>query len=821
MKLRVVTLGIVVMVGLALPRAAAAQASCTFAVDFPALRVGPAPDSATGRVVNSSTCAAPTRTVTSTVSWIIVSPEITTAPTTYTSFQIQGNSTGAARTGVVVIDGQAAITVTQGTAACVTAVTPPSAAFPVLGGEATFSVQTTTPDCYWNVGGFPSPPLGSNPFSPGWLAHTGTNVFGLTGHFAAFDVGSRSFAVAASINLGSGERTATLVFGGGFSGSGPSVTISQAAPTCQFTFMPSSITIPANGGSATVNLTGQGSDCSYTTEILSGVGDVTVTSGASGTAPASVTISMTPNPFPNERPARVRALNGVLSITQAGPPVIVDSGGGTTKIVGFGAARLPGGSIRITAPEPTRITNEVDPSATWTATASQPWIVLSPSAGTSPETMRISLDPAALSVLQPGTLSATVDIFSSVAPQTPRRLDVILRYYNGQPGTQGFPFGQPLLGFVDTPANGATGLTGSIAITGWAVDVVMVTGIKIYRDAVAGEAPGQVFIGDAIRVPGARPDLSIPYGGFPEWRMAGWGYLLLSNVLPDSGNGTFTFSAYADDIEGNHTLLGRRTVTVDNANATKPFGTIDGPAQGQTVSGTILNSGWALTPAGRMIPLDGTTIKVYVDGTLVGPVATYNVPRPDVKAYFPGLANSDGPEARLMIDTTQFADGVHTIAWGVVDDKGSAEGIGSRFFTVQNGSASQVQRVDTSQAASVVQKMPVLPTDVWSRHGVDDTARAVRAGRDASGGRIVRGHRGTRLEVFLDPTLRAACGTYQGHLLSGNVAGALPDGASLDAQHGIFRWQPTAGFIGTYRFVFVQRGCDGIDRRIPLSVVIG
>jgi hypothetical protein len=53
------------------------------------------------------------------------------------------------------------------------------------------------------------------------------------------------------------------------------------------------------------------------------------------------------------------------------------------------------------------------------------------------------------------------------------------------------------------------------------------------------------------------------------------------------------------------------------------------------------------------------------------------------------------------------------------------------------------------------------------------------------------------------------------------VAGALPDGASLDEQHGIFRWQPTAGFIGTYRFVFVQRGCDGIDRRIPLSVVIG
>jgi hypothetical protein len=745
-----------------------------------------------------------------------------TEPAVHFYFQVQGNSTGAARTGVVVIDGQAAITVTQGTAACVTAVTPVSVAFPVVGGEATFSVQTSTPDCFWSVSGFPSPPIGTNPFGPGWIAPSGTNVFGLQGRFSAFDVGSRAFPVAAGSNgFNSGARAVTLVFGGGFNGSGSTVTVSQAAPTCQFTFTPRVVTIPANGGSVTVNLTGQGSDCSYTTESRPAASGVTVTSGASGSAPASVTVSMPPNPFSTELPAQVTAVNGVLSITQSGSPVIVDSGGGASKIVAFGAARRPGGSIRITAPEPTRITNEVDPSATWTATASQPWIVLSPSAGTSPETMRISIDPAALSDLQPGLLFATVNIFSSVAPQTPRRLDVILRYYHGQGAAQGSPFGQPALGVVDTPTNGATGLTGSVAITVWSVDFVMVTGIKIYRDAVAGEAPGQVFIGDATRVAGARPDLAILYGAFPEWRMAGWGYMLLSNVLPNSGNGTFTFSAYADDIEGNHTLLGRRTVTLDNANATKPFGTIDEPAQGLTVSGTILNRGWVLTPVGKMIPLDGTTIKVYVDGTLVGPVTTYNMPRPDVKAYFPGLANSDGPEARLMIDTTQFADGVHTIAWGVVDDTGAAEGIGSRFFTIQNGSSSQVQRVDTSQAASVVQRMPVRSTDVWSRQGVDDTASVVRAGRGASGERIVRGRQGTRLEVFLDPTLSPAGGTYQGHLLSGKVAGALPLGASLDEQHGIFRWQPAAAFTGRYRFVFVQRGCDGIERHIPITILIG
>ena len=38
-----------------------------------------------------------------------------------------------------------------------------------------------------------------------------------------------------------------------------------------------------------------------------------------------------------------------------------------------------------------------------------------------------------------------------------------------------------------------------------------------------------------------------------------------------------------------------------------------------------------------------------------------------------------------MFDTTKLANGVHTIAWGVTDAAGNAEGIGSRYFTVLNG----------------------------------------------------------------------------------------------------------------------------------------
>jgi hypothetical protein len=37
-----------------------------------------------------------------------------------------------------------------------------------------------------------------------------------------------------------------------------------------------------------------------------------------------------------------------------------------------------------------------------------------------------------------------------------------------------------------------------------------------------------------------------------------------------------------------------------------------------------------------------------------------------------------------MIDTTTLANGVHTIVWGVVDNNGNAEGLGSRYFWVLN-----------------------------------------------------------------------------------------------------------------------------------------
>jgi len=154
-------------------------------------------------------------------------------------------------------------------------------------------------------------------------------------------------------------------------------------------------------------------------------------------------------------------------------------------------------------------------------------------------------------------------------------------------------------------------------------------------------------------------------------------------MLPGGGNGPYTLRVYADDVEGLRTLLGARTITCANASASLPFGTIDTPGQGGTVSGTIVNFGWALTPKPAVIPFDGSTIDVLIDGVIVGH-PTYGFARADVDSTFPGYGNTGHAVGYFSIDTTQLADGLHTIAWVVHDSRGATQGIGSRFFTVAN-----------------------------------------------------------------------------------------------------------------------------------------
>jgi uncharacterized repeat protein (TIGR01451 family) len=260
--------------------------------------------------------------------------------------------------------------------------------------------------------------------------------------------------------------------------------------------------------------------------------------------------------------------------------------------------------------------------------------------------------------------------------------------------------GTPPFGYLETPITGSTG-SGGVAVTGWALSEAGIAYVDIWRNPNHGEIAspnGLVYIGTADIVTGSRPDVQNSYPNIPMSNQAGWGYAVLTNELPSNtgstsnGNGTYTIHALAHGNDGQITdlpflsqppLIPTTTLIVNNAAAVLPFGTIDTPTQGGTESGGFYNFGWALTPQPNSIPIDGSTINVFIDNMFVGH-PTYNQPRLDIETLFPGYQNTNGAVGYFYIDTTTLANGVHTISWVVRDSAQNAQGIGSRYFTVQN-----------------------------------------------------------------------------------------------------------------------------------------
>lgn len=237
----------------------------------------------------------------------------------------------------------------------------------------------------------------------------------------------------------------------------------------------------------------------------------------------------------------------------------------------------------------------------------------------------------------------------------------------------------PPFGGFETPSDGAS-VSSSIAVTGWALDDTGMESIKIYRE----QGSDLYYIGDAIMIEGARPDIAAAYPGYPDSTRAGWGYMLLSHFLPGSGNGTYKLVAIARDFTGHETTLGTKTIHCDNAHAVKPFGAIDTPQPGETISGGNYRiQGWVLTPQPNKIAENGSTIHVYIDDVYIGH-AVYSRPRADIAGYFPAYANSAAAGAYFDINTADYNEGIHSLYWIVTDNAGNADGVGSRFFTIEN-----------------------------------------------------------------------------------------------------------------------------------------
>jgi hypothetical protein len=230
------------------------------------------------------------------------------------------------------------------------------------------------------------------------------------------------------------------------------------------------------------------------------------------------------------------------------------------------------------------------------------------------------------------------------------------------------------------------------------------------------------------------------------------------------------------------------------------------------VSGSqYVNFGWALTPLPKMIPTDGSTITVFVDGAPVGTVA-YDNPRPDIGALFPALLNSGGPVGFRFLNTTALANGVHTIAWVVSDNAGAAAGIGSRYFTVSN--ASPITAAPLDARVSLGTERAGLPPVQFRLGSKPNTGRMELKPMD-DGRRFVVLDQLDRLELSFND----ACGAVTAKQIANGESLPLPVGSTLDGSNRFF-WQPGPAFLGTFRFEFSVPSCNGGRRIVPVDVTV-
>jgi hypothetical protein len=675
--------------------------------------------------------------------------------------------------------------------------------YPVSGQSCTYSINPTSTNAPF--GGVAGTVQVTTQPGCAWNASSNAGFLNITSGTPGSGSGPLGYSVSA--NASTSPRSGTLTI------AGQTFTVNQAAAPCSYTINPTAVTIAAGGGTGSVTITTP-AGCVWS--ATSNAGFITFTTPAGGTGNGSLGYSVAANGV-SARTGTVTISGQTFTVNQfgTGPQVALDK---TTLNYG---ATISGTTVTAqTTAQTVRLFQTAGPSVPWTASSSAPWLTISPTSGSGPRLLTVTVNPAGLGA--GGQVNGSITFTFTGAGSSAGPINVILRLMPH--GTSLNPFG-----VIDTPLDNSTGVVGAIPVTGWALDDTEIAMVNVCRAPVAGESVGadgrcsnaaQVYLGEATFVDGARPDVGNAFPTYPRNTRGGWGFMVLTNMLPGQGNGIYTLYAHAIDRELRSTQLGARTMTCNNAQATRPFGAIDTPAQGGVASGaSYVNFGWALTPQPKTIPVNGSTFSVLVDGVSLGSV-TYNNFRSDIATLFPGYNNTNGAVGFRVIDTTALADGLHTISWVVTDNQGSSEGIGSRYFTVANSSgaltaAEGATIADDASAVASIANVPLDLSPVIARRGWDPDApwRAYQAGR--SGRALVRAEEIGRVELRLGFE-----GDVVGYLSTGDTFAPLPVGSRLDPRAGVFTWAPGVGFVGAYDLSFVQRAGGRPVARKDVRIVL-
>ncbi|MBV9265122.1 MAG: hypothetical protein JO061_03030, partial [Acidobacteriaceae bacterium] len=251
--------------------------------------------------------------------------------------------------------------------------------------------------------------------------------------------------------------------------------------------------------------------------------------------------------------------------------------------------------------------------------------------------------------------------------------------------------------WIDVPAPQNSTFSGEATFAGWAGDdTAPVNSITALVDHTA------TFYGTWVPVSmrQSRPDVCAVYPSAQDCPNPGWSAVVDTTQL---ANGPHILSITATDSNGISNTL-TANFTVANTSPLKIY--IDQPnSNSGTLTGTSLFSGWALDPNAKItdveLLIDGSFYyfingEAYYSGTYVGGY------RPDVCVVYPASPDCPNVGWSTQFDTSQLANGSHTMAIRADAGNGDRATTPPVSFNVANGLTSKSTKVWIDQPSNSI-----------------------------------------------------------------------------------------------------------------------
>ena len=258
---------------------------CTYALSASSTNVNASAASGSVGVATSSGCH---WTASTTNSWIHTSSSGTGNGSV--SYTVDANSSTNSRSGSITVQGHT-FTVTQAGASaeiCTYTLSATSVTLPAKGGSKNVSVKAKGTDCEWT-------------------ASTTNSWINITSGSSGTGNGKVNYTVPGNTNATALVGTMTIA--------GQTFTVNQAAGGCTFSLSPKSGKFKAAGGSNTVKVKANFSDCTWTASTTNGW--IKITGGSSGTGNGTVSYTVSTNTTTSALTGSITVGGQTFTITQA------------------------------------------------------------------------------------------------------------------------------------------------------------------------------------------------------------------------------------------------------------------------------------------------------------------------------------------------------------------------------------------------------------------------------------------------------------------------------------------------------------------------